>query len=137
MDDRHYFEGPGFFENIKYCQICHRPLSVDFEKEMCPVCEENELFSKVRDFIRSKDVTEYDVVEEFQIPLRKVKNWIKEGRIEYKEVQHTIKELKCVVCGEAIKFGHYCQKCYKLKNTPKATVKLQEHEERIRFLDIE
>lgn len=128
-------ERVGFFENTKYCSFCHRPLPMDYEKDMCPVCEENELFSRVKDFIRSKDVTEYDVAEEFQIPLRKVKNWIKEGRIEYKEVKHTIQKMKCIICGEPIQYGSYCQKCYKLKTTPKATVKQQLSDDKMRFLE--
>ena len=137
MENRRFYDGPGFFENTKFCRICHRQLPKSYEKELCAVCEENELFSEVKEFIRSRDVTEYDVAEEFQIPLRKVKGWINEGRIEYKEVSNTIKELKCVSCGEPIQFGHYCQRCYKRKNTPKATVALQHHDEKIRFLDIE
>lgn len=129
-------ENMSLFENIKFCSICHRPLPLEYEKDMCPVCEENELFSRVKDFIRSRDVTEYQVADEFQIPLRKVKNWIKEGRIEYKEMKkETIKELRCVSCGEPIQFGTYCQKCYKLKNTPKAAYVKQPEEDRMRFLE--
>lgn len=127
-------EQVGLFKNTKYCSFCHRSLPRDYEKDLCPGCEENELFSRVKDFIRSKDVTEYEVAEEFQIPLRKVKNWIKEGRIEYKEIKSTIKALKCISCGEPIQFGSYCQKCYKLKTTPKATLKQQLEDERMRFL---
>ncbi len=126
----------GLFDSVKFCSSCQRPLPEDYEEQMCPVCVENELFSRVKDFIRSKDVTEYDVVEEFQIPHRKVKNWIKEGRIEYKEIKTSkIKALHCLGCGEPITFGSYCQKCFKLKTTPKATVLNNKEDEKMRFLE--
>ena len=77
-------ENTHLFQNSKYCKVCRRALPSDFEAELCPGCEENELFNRVKDFIRSRDVTEYQVADEFGLPLRKVKGWIKEGRIEYK-----------------------------------------------------
>lgn len=124
------------FENVKYCSYCGRPLAADYEKEVCPGCQEQELFSRVKDFIRSRDVTEYQVAEEFQIPIRKVKAWIREGRIEYKELApNTIKELRCASCGEPIQFGTLCQKCYKLKSTPKSTVFQKNEDSKIRFLE--
>lgn len=132
----HSMKNVGLFENMKYCSVCQKSLPMDYEHELCPLCEENELFSRVKAFIRSRDVTEYDVVEEFRIPLRKVKNWIKEGRIEYKDFKEvTIKAWHCVECGEPIQFGSYCQKCYKLKTITKATYTGQKEEEKMRFLE--
>lgn len=127
----------GLFENMKECTVCHRPLSQDYEKDLCPVCEENELFNRVKDFIRERDVTEYQVAEEFQLPLRKVKGWIKEGRIEYKEeMKPSIESLRCAECGEPITFGTYCQKCFKIKNTTKGTFVIQKNgDDRMRFLE--
>ena len=123
------------FQNIKYCTVCHRPLPMDYEKDACPGCEENELFNRVKEFIRSKDVTEFQVAEEFDIPIRKVKNWIKEGRIEYKERPEKIQSLHCISCGEPIAFGSYCQKCYKLKHTAKGGVAAQKGDDKMRFLE--
>lgn len=132
-------ESSHLFENIKYCTVCHRPMPLDYERDICPVCEENELFSRVKDFIRSKDVTEYQVADEFNIPLRKVKGWIKEGRIEYKEMKHeTIQELRCAACGKPIQFGAYCQECFKLKNMPKAAYvnsNNKKEDNKMRFLE--
>lgn len=123
------------FGNLKYCRVCHRPLPMDYETDICIGCEENELFHQVKEFIRSRDVTEYQVAEEFQIPIRKVKNWIKEGRIEYKERKEKIQSLHCVSCGEPIAFGSYCQKCYKLHHTAKGGVVAQKGDDRMRFLE--
>lgn len=124
-------------DNGKYCSCCQRPLAPEYEKEMCPACEEFEFFSRVKDYIRTHDVTEYQLAEEFQIPLRRVKDWIKEGRIEYKEGPvKKLQELRCAGCGEPIQFGTLCQKCYRLKNTPKGTAASQKDEDsRMRFLE--
>ena len=43
------------------------------------------LFAEVKDYIRENDVKEIDVAEHFGIPVSKVRRWIKEGRIQYKE----------------------------------------------------
>ena len=124
------------FHNVKYCKICQHPLPMDYALDVCPLCEEYELFSKVKDYIRENEVTEYQVADEFKIPLRKVKAWIKEGRIEYKEVDNqSIHKLHCLSCGQPITFGSYCQKCYKLMNTPKATAVWQEEDSKMRFFD--
>ena len=45
----------------KYCKNCGRVLSPTYEAELCPTCEENQLFDKVRDYIRKNDVTEMQV----------------------------------------------------------------------------
>ena len=52
----------------KYCKNCGRVLSPTYEAELCPTCEENQLFDKVRDYIRKNDVTEMQVAEHFGIP---------------------------------------------------------------------
>ena len=69
------------FENMKFCSICRGALPLDYEDELCPACKENQLFSQVKDYIRSKDVTEYQVADHFDIPRRLVKRCITEGRI--------------------------------------------------------
>lgn len=124
------------FDNLKYCNVCRRTLPKEFEKDVCPACEESELFSKVKDFIRTHDVTEFEVAEEFNIPMRQIKIWIKEGRIEYKDIDASrLKNLHCITCGDPIQFGVYCQKCYKLKNAPKYETIKKPTDERMRFLE--
>lgn len=132
-------EQVSLFDNLKFCSICRRPLPLDYDKEMCPGCIENQLFNEVKEYIRSRDVTEYQVAEHFQIPHRKVKRWIEEGRIEYKEQGDTkIMNLHCSKCGTAISFGNLCQKCYKEKyNTRVGYAPLKEgsEENKMRFFD--
>ena len=106
------------FSNSKQCENCGRPLSTSNDTSLCKVCAENQLFQEVKEYIRTNDVNEYMVAEYFNIPLKKVKGWIREGRIEYKnpEAQKTIEGLHCQKCGASITFGTLCTKCMKLQN---------------------
>lgn len=69
------------------CRVCHITLPENYQDNICPMCQENELFMSVKDFIREYDVNENDVAEHFDIPISKVRGWIKEGRISYKEMR--------------------------------------------------
>lgn len=106
------------FNNYKSCECCKKPLPLDFEDNYCPTCRENLLFQDVKEFIRENDVNEYDVANYFDIPRSKVRDWIKQGRIEYKELarDNKITGLVCHGCGEPISFGIYCSKCLKKAN---------------------
>ena len=108
------------FEDYKYCELCGQPMAVDYEKNVCPNCEEDQLFHEVRDFIRANDVTEYDVAYEFHIPVRKVRRWISEGRIEYKEGTpvNGIMDVHCKICGKPVTFGTICPECMKQSAMP-------------------
>lgn len=110
-------QNQGLFGNYRYCEICKRPLSVDYKDSLCPLCLEQQLFQKVKEFIRENDVNEYDVAEEFDIPLHQVKHWIREGRIEYKDKKLNNIVLHCATCGAPITFGTHCSKCIRHKNT--------------------
>lgn len=95
------------------------------------------MFSEVKEYIRSKDVTEYQVAEHFNIPRLLVKKWIAEGRIEYKEQEQRMVNLHCSMCGATITFGTLCQKCYREKyHTTTGFMPLQLGEKsKMRFLD--
>lgn len=109
------------FNSVKQCEFCSRPLPTNSDKNLCPSCEENQLFQEVKEYIRSYDVNEYMVAEYFNIPLKQVKKWIRDGRIEYKnaDAQKTIEGLHCQKCGASITFGTLCTKCMKLQNGAK------------------
>ena len=100
------------FNNIKQCINCKRPLPLEYTEEICPGCKDMLLFQEVKEFIRENDVNEYQVAERFNLPLKQVKAWIKEGRIEYKQTaEATISGLHCENCGAPISFGTLCPKC--------------------------
>lgn len=125
------------FGDYKECEFCKRPLPMDYDKTLCPHCIENQLFHEVKEFIRANDVNEYQVAEEFHIPVRQVKEWIREGRIEYKMQPKNLSTDYCVSCGAPISFGSYCSKCMKLASMKKGYSVNDIHMEdsRMRFLD--
>ena len=96
------------FSNSKQCENCGRPLSTSNDTNLCKVCAEKQLFQEVKEYIRTNDVNEYMVAEYFNIPLKKVKGWIREGRIEYKnpEAQKTIEGLHCQKCDSSDKMRY-------------------------------
>lgn len=129
-------QNEGLFGNYKYCELCRKPLSLDYEDTLCPLCLEHQLFQKVKEFIRENDVNEYDVAEEFNIPLHQVKHWIREGRIEYKDKRLNNITLHCVTCGAPINFGTHCSKCMRQKNTVGHSTSFQSSEpSRMRYLE--
>ena len=69
----------------RVCIKCGRMLAPEEGDDMCRGCRERELFNQVREYIRQNDVTEREVVQKFGISKWKVREWIKDGRIEYVE----------------------------------------------------
>ena len=74
-----------FFGANKVCPGCGKMLPDNYEEEYCAPCAEQNLFKEVREYIRENDVTERDVCREFGLSKWKVREWIKNGRIEYVE----------------------------------------------------
>lgn len=126
-------------ENAKQCIICHKLISADYNGDVCPSCEEEILFSKVKDYIRENRVNEYMVAEHFNLPMKKVRSWIKEGRIEYVEKNKQIVGTRCERCGKAVTFGSICPDCMRLMNYSNKKIQLaydfSKEEEKMRFLD--
>lgn len=127
--------------DYKYCEFCMSPIPRNQEIPYCVACQEKIIFLKVKDYIRENDVNEFQVAEHFGIPLRLVKEWIREGRIEYKktpEDQKTINNnMRCVKCGEPITFGTVCTKCLRSlsKNIHGYDMQKVHEDDRMRFLD--
>lgn len=122
----------------KYCKYCGRVLAPTYKEDNCPMCIENILFDQVREYIRANDVTEQQVANHFQIPQKKVKGWIKEGRIEYKENGNVraLITMHCENCGAPVRFGSLCTKCRSMLNKAKYNyMGNDEMDTRMRFLD--
>lgn len=128
----------GLFGKVKQCTYCKCPLPSNYDGELCPRCADAQLFRDVKEYIRANDVNEYQVAEHFQIPLKQVKNWIREGRIEYRTDPQTAKYvvMHCQKCGAPISFGSLCQKCLKQENSGHGTT-LQDFssDTRMHYLD--
>lgn len=133
------------YNNGKGCKRCGRMLPDTYLDELCPTCRETVLFDQVRDYVRSDDVTEYQVAEHFDIPVEKVRAWIKDGRIEYKDknVKSSdgpagITGMYCSRCGARVTFGTLCTKCLKLLNENRqgyAPVKKKTDGEKMRYFE--
>lgn len=127
-------------DKTKQCSRCHRILAAKFTGDICPACQEEELFGMVKDYIRSNVVNEYMVAEYFDIPLRKVRGWIREGRIEYREKEAHIVGTRCQRCGKSITFGSMCRDCMRLINLNDKQIHLAENpsdkkDDKMRFLE--
>ncbi len=111
------------FADYFYCSGCKKLLPKEYEFEKCPFCIENDLFKEVREYIRANDVTEYDVAEAFEIPVSRVKEWISQGRIQYKQdkdknyIGH-----HCARCGGLIPQGEFCISCRNILKRQKGTL---------------
>lgn len=134
------FESPKSV-NYKYCEYCGAPIPRNSEEPYCAQCRERVLFLEIKDYIRANDVNEFQVAAHFGIPLRTVKGWIKEGRIEYKETANGMRSLNnhftCERCGAPVAFGTLCPKCLKLMNKNMHGYDLskrQKDDDRMRFL---
>lgn len=114
-------------------------MSDNYKDDICPVCKEAELFSTVKEYIRTNDVNEHQVAEHFQISVRLVKKWIKEGRIDYKINKKTEKQLLCCIdCGCVMKNTGtiLCPKCELKRRQIRTftTPSILNEEEKMRFL---
>lgn len=127
--------------NYKFCCMCSKPLPIDYEKDFCSACEDDVLFREVREYIRSHTITEFELAEVFNIPLAKVRRWIKEGRIEYVEREKKIVSTNCQRCGAPISFGTLCTECMRAINSSKEVAFLaiapDKERDRMRFLSEE
>ena len=122
-----------------YCAWCHRPLKEDSESDLCPGCQESMRFREVREYVRKHNVNEFQLAETFGIPLRQVKQWIREGRLEYKEdAFQRLTNLHCQNCGREIKFGNLCPECTRASYGIQGgfeTFKRSDADEQMRFYD--
>lgn len=128
----------GLFEKYNQCEFCNRPLPAHYEQKLCPKCLDTKLFRDVKEFIRSNNVNEYEVAEHFSIPLKQVKGWIREGRIEYQDADSAknITSVTCQRCGAPVSFGTLCPKCLKLLNGKGSAVNTESvSDSRMHYLD--
>lgn len=123
------------YKEQKTCTQCGRYLDERYPEDICPACEEMNLFSAVKEYIRENDVKETDVAEKFDIPVSKVRGWIREGRIQYKGIgANTISSVNCQICGKAIDFGTLCPECHRAQGLQVVAKRYQEEKSMMRFL---
>ena len=59
------------------CKRCGNSFQGKIHQMICPMCEDALLFSAAKDYIRENDVNEFQVADYLDIPISKVKGWIK------------------------------------------------------------
>ena len=99
---------------MKECITCSRYLSDGYKDSICPVCKELALFDNVKEYIRNNNVNVCQVAKHFQISVRQVRKWIKEGRIDYKVTSKDEGQLLYLIdCGCSMKAAGtiLCPKC--------------------------
>lgn len=129
------------YQNSKVCMECGKRLPDTYDGDCCPNCQSAKLLHDVKDFVRENNVNEYQVADYFQIPVRLVKEWIREGRLEYRTSENSASfNIHCQRCGAPVSFGSVCPKCLKLMNgTGKGygVSSKSSQTERMRYLDNE
>lgn len=97
--------------DIRNCSNCGR-VYVYNSFNVCPRCRKHEEkdFQKVKKYIdENQDANTSEVSEETEVPVRKIIDFLKEGRLEIKNEDNAI--LSCEKCGKSIRTGRFCDKC--------------------------
>ncbi len=102
--------------DIRTCEKCHTIFQYSgFGSEsLCPKCyrEDNEMFDKVRKFLRDNPGSNLSkVAEKCEVDNKIIQRWITEGRLEL--ASDELPTLKCRRCGAAIYSGKFCSACKK------------------------
>lgn len=116
------------------CQQCGKTLNPRYKEEICPECKEINLFREVKEYIRANEVNEADVAERFGIPNTKVRRWIREGRIQYKNSDSkSISSVYCQICGKPLEFGNLCADCRHLQGLEVMAKAYEQQKGKMRF----
>lgn len=94
---------------VTNCVRCKQVFTM-INKPICPDCikKEEEQFEVVREFLNeNRGSTIEEIVEATGVPIKRIQQFIKEGRLEGIDGQ----VLTCSKCGIPILKGKYCRKC--------------------------
>ena len=97
--------------DVKNCRTCGRLFNYISGRQMCPACRSKleEKFQEVKKYVEeNKSATLSQVAEEMDVPIRQIKEWIREERLILTEAWG---EICCDSCGKAIKTGKFCDEC--------------------------
>ena len=133
----------------KNCARCGRIFNHLAGPPLCHACREDDekAFERVKEYLfEYPGASMTEVATALELPLGKIKRFLKEGRLEIKEGSNFI--LECERCGVSIKSGKYCEVCshdlaFELKSgSPKATTgknqgisKRHKESERMRYFN--
>ncbi|MBQ3544357.1 MAG: flagellar protein [Lachnospiraceae bacterium] len=97
--------------DVKNCRTCGRLFNYISGRQMCPACRAQleEKFQEVKKYVEeNKNATLSQVAEEMDVPVRQLKDWIREERLILSDAWG---EIVCDSCGKAIVTGRFCVDC--------------------------
>lgn len=68
----------------KICKVCFKRMPNSATSDLCQACENEAKFKEVKEYLLHHVATEFEVADHFGLPLAKVREWIREGRMDYK-----------------------------------------------------
>ena len=79
---------------------------------------------------------ESQVADHFGISNAKVRAWIREGRIQYKNTDgKTVSQVYCQICGKPLDFGYLCSECRDLQGLEVVAKRYGEEAGQMRFIN--
>lgn len=98
--------------DIRNCSKCGKIYAYNGLK-YCPNClrEEEENYQRVKEYVYdNKDATIHETSEATGVPVRKIIDYLRQGRLELKG-ENSNMLLDCERCGRPISTGRFCVKC--------------------------
>ena len=98
--------------DIRNCIYCRRIFKQVGGEKCCPACreEDEKNYSNVKEYLlEHKGASIYEVSSVLNIPVRRIQEYLREGRLEIIEEDNCL--LKCERCGKPIKTGKHCNLC--------------------------
>lgn len=132
---------------VMNCRTCRRLFNYISGVRLCPACREEleKKFQEVKKYVEENPgVTIAKVAEDMEVPVKQIKDWVREERLILSEAWG---EIFCDACGKAIKSGKFCPECkhkmvttlgsaYAKNNSPKTSKSSKGSADgKMRFLD--
>lgn len=116
---------------IQQCKECKRLFEPLYHSYICPACIEqmDKEFLIVKDYVYDHpDANVIKVSLDTGIPVKKILNMLREGRLK---IADTSGMITCVECGKDISSGTYCNDCLdkieqELQNSIKSNASIRE-----------
>lgn len=97
--------------DLRNCKKCGRMFQYE-GNDFCSACrvEEQDDFQKVKEYLEENPgATVPKVVEDTEVPMKKIMEFLKDERLEIKGETGYI--LECESCGDKISNGRFCKSC--------------------------
>ncbi|NLM12279.1 MAG: MerR family transcriptional regulator [Epulopiscium sp.] len=129
---------------IVNCERCGKLFEYNGISNYCPICMQYDEanFQKIKEYLgEHPKATVIQVATDLDIPLKMIKKYLREGRLEIVEAENFF--LECEKCGAPIKTGRFCEQCTRdldsnvkrIINEAKSNLKNTRSDEKMRYLD--